>query len=62
MQHGEVIDEGTHRELIQRPGLYRELYTLQFQAQPPHLHSMDLVPRHYEPEIAQTEEVNERLA
>jgi len=30
MQAGEIIDQGTHRELIGRDGLYRRLYELQF--------------------------------
>jgi ATP-binding cassette, subfamily B, bacterial MsbA len=30
MQAGRVIDQGTHRELIGRDGLYRRLYELQF--------------------------------
>jgi ATP-binding cassette, subfamily B, bacterial MsbA len=30
MQAGRVIDQGTHRELIEREGLYRRLYQLQF--------------------------------
>jgi ATP-binding cassette, subfamily B, bacterial MsbA len=30
MERGRVVDQGTHRELIEREGLYRRLYQLQF--------------------------------
>ena len=30
MDHGRVVDVGTHAELLARPGLYRDLYNLQF--------------------------------
>jgi ATP-binding cassette, subfamily B, bacterial MsbA len=30
LQAGRVVDQGTHRELIEREGLYRRLYQLQF--------------------------------
>jgi ATP-binding cassette, subfamily B, bacterial MsbA len=30
MEAGRVVDQGTHRELIEREGLYRRLYQLQF--------------------------------
>jgi ATP-binding cassette, subfamily B, bacterial MsbA len=39
MQGGRVIDQGTHRELIDREGLYRRLYELQF-ADPDPLRSL----------------------
>ncbi|MCA9794204.1 MAG: ABC transporter ATP-binding protein, partial [Candidatus Eremiobacteraeota bacterium] len=29
LTHGRVVDQGPHRELISRPGLYRDLYRLQ---------------------------------
>ena len=28
MRHGELVDEGTHDELMQRRGYYRQLYEL----------------------------------
>jgi subfamily B ATP-binding cassette protein MsbA len=30
MAHGRIVDIGTHTELLARPGLYRDLHTLQF--------------------------------
>jgi subfamily B ATP-binding cassette protein MsbA len=30
MDHGRIVDSGRHEELLARPGLYRELYRLQF--------------------------------
>jgi ABC-type multidrug transport system fused ATPase/permease subunit len=30
MEHGRIVDAGTHEELLARPGLYRDLYHLQF--------------------------------
>jgi subfamily B ATP-binding cassette protein MsbA len=30
MDHGRIVDSGRHDELLARPGLYRELYRLQF--------------------------------
>ena len=30
MQNGQVVEIGPHAELLQRAGLYRELYDLQF--------------------------------
>ncbi len=30
MQHGRIVEEGTHRELLQRGGVYTRLYELQF--------------------------------
>jgi ATP-binding cassette, subfamily B, bacterial MsbA len=35
MQAGRIVDQGTHRELIEREGLYRRLYELQFSDDPP---------------------------
>ena len=31
MDHGAVVDEGTHDDLLARDGLYAALYRLQFQ-------------------------------
>jgi len=31
---GRIVEEGSHEELLRRDGLYRKLYTLQFQEQP----------------------------
>ncbi len=31
MERGEVVDEGTHEELLERGGIYADLYRLQFQ-------------------------------
>jgi subfamily B ATP-binding cassette protein MsbA len=30
MEHGRIVDSGKHEELLARPGLYRDLYQLQF--------------------------------
>jgi ABC-type multidrug transport system fused ATPase/permease subunit len=30
LQHGRVVDEGPHAELLRRDGLYRTLWELQF--------------------------------
>ncbi len=30
MDHGKVVDQGTHKELIKRKGIYKNLYELQF--------------------------------
>lgn len=30
MDHGRIIDQGTHEELLARGGIYTELYNLQF--------------------------------
>jgi ABC-type multidrug transport system fused ATPase/permease subunit len=32
MEHGELVDEGTHHELAARPGIYRDLYEEQFRS------------------------------
>jgi subfamily B ATP-binding cassette protein MsbA len=31
MEQGRIVDSGTHHELLERPGLYRDLYQLQFE-------------------------------
>jgi ATP-binding cassette subfamily B protein len=31
MDRGQVVDEGTHEELLTRGGIYADLYRLQFQ-------------------------------
>jgi ATP-binding cassette subfamily B protein/subfamily B ATP-binding cassette protein MsbA len=33
LDRGEIIQRGTHAELVARPGLYRRLYTLQFRTE-----------------------------
>jgi subfamily B ATP-binding cassette protein MsbA len=33
LDRGEIIERGTHEELVKRPGLYRRLYTLQFRTE-----------------------------
>ncbi len=33
LRHGELIEQGTHRELLQRDGLYRRLFELQYREQ-----------------------------
>jgi ATP-binding cassette subfamily B protein len=30
MDHGHIIEQGTHEELLERGGFYRELYESQF--------------------------------
>ena len=34
LDQGRIVETGTHAELIQRGGIYRKLYELQFQTQP----------------------------
>jgi ATP-binding cassette, subfamily B, bacterial MsbA len=34
LDHGQIVERGTHDELLRRGGLYRGLYDLQFSAQP----------------------------
>ena len=29
MENGEIVQQGTHEELVQRPGMYREIYNIQ---------------------------------
>ena len=31
LDNGKIIDEGSHEELINRDGLYKELHNMQFQ-------------------------------
>ena len=31
MEHGRIVDEGTHQELVERGGVYKRLYDLQVQ-------------------------------
>jgi ABC-type multidrug transport system fused ATPase/permease subunit len=31
MDHGRIVEVGTHRELLAESGLYRRLYEIQFQ-------------------------------
>ena len=33
VEHGEIVERGTHEELITRPGLYREIYQIQLRAE-----------------------------
>jgi ATP-binding cassette, subfamily B, multidrug efflux pump len=33
VDHGEIVERGTHEQLLQRDGLYRELYTMQYRKQ-----------------------------
>lgn len=30
MEHGRIVDEGTHRELVERPGIYQSMFREQF--------------------------------
>ena len=32
MDHGEIVDSGTHAELVTRPGVYQNLYNEQFKS------------------------------
>jgi len=32
MEHGQIVDEGTHHELVDRQGIYRDLYEEQFRS------------------------------
>jgi ABC-type multidrug transport system fused ATPase/permease subunit len=34
MEHGRIVEEGTHRGLLERNGIYRRLHTLQMQESP----------------------------
>jgi subfamily B ATP-binding cassette protein MsbA len=34
MEHGKIVEEGTHRMLLERNGIYRRLHTLQMQESP----------------------------
>jgi ATP-binding cassette, subfamily B, bacterial len=40
LEHGEIVERGTHQELLAKGGRYRELYELQFRAQAPVPHAM----------------------
>ena len=31
MQHGDIVEQGTHEELLQRQGFYYDLYNSQFE-------------------------------
>jgi ABC-type multidrug transport system ATPase subunit len=35
LEHGEIVERGTHQELLAKGGRYRELYELQFRGQAP---------------------------
>jgi subfamily B ATP-binding cassette protein MsbA len=39
LEHGEIVERGTHQELLARGGRYRELYDLQFRGQAPVPHA-----------------------
>jgi len=34
MEHGKIVEEGTHRMLLERNGIYRRLHALQMQESP----------------------------
>jgi subfamily B ATP-binding cassette protein MsbA len=40
LEHGEIVERGTHQELLAKGGRYRELYELQFRGQAPLPHAM----------------------
>jgi ATP-binding cassette subfamily B protein len=33
LEHGRIVQRGTHRELLEQPGLYRRIYDLQWRDQ-----------------------------
>lgn len=35
LHHGEIVEEGSHQQLLSRPGIYRKLYELQYKSQEP---------------------------
>jgi ABC-type protease/lipase transport system fused ATPase/permease subunit len=39
LEHGKIVERGTHQELLAKGGRYRELYELQFRGQAPVPHS-----------------------
>ena len=41
IDHGEIVERGTHEELLARQGFYRQLYTSQFRATTAHAGAPD---------------------
>jgi ABC-type multidrug transport system fused ATPase/permease subunit len=37
LEEGRIVEEGTHQDLLEKGGLYRRLYELQFAEGPPTL-------------------------
>ena len=40
MKHGRIVEIGTHRELLEKNGVYANLYKIQFSDRPVHPHEM----------------------
>ena len=40
MKHGRIVEIGTHKELLEKNGVYANLYKIQFSDRPVHLHEM----------------------